>query len=104
MARARSAPPSPGTSWFPDQLDLAQVPALARAQRDRREQEAQHDPLATARGLALGVGAEYLDVLPAGGVLRGGAVLDGESPLELVAVHDHVRVGELAELEQLRGS
>jgi len=100
------APPPPPAAWgrhelVADQLDGAEVAAPIRGERGGREQKAQHHALAVPGGSALGVGAQDLHVAPARGVLLGLRVGHRERALELLRVHDHVGVGELAELQQL---
>ncbi len=69
------------------------------AQLDGGEQEAQHDAARVSVGRAGGVAAQDLDV--ASRRRAGVGVGDPVGERELVGVDDHVRVGELAELEQL---
>ena len=105
VGSARRPPPGAGTQLVADELDGAEAAVLVGQEGDGREQEAQDDALAVACRGPGRVGAQDLDVAPGRDVgLDDGARPpgEGERPVEFGRIDDHVGVGELAELEQLR--
>ena len=81
------------------QLDRGEAPLLVGDQGGRGEQEAKDDPPVAPGGGPGGVLPQHLTLRrrsasPIGSSYR-------ERPLELVRIDDHVRIRELAQLEQL---